>query len=253
MTTQHELSRPRFGLLAFPGLTLLDLLGPFEVFARVRGAEVQVVGLDRRPLQSDLGLRFQPQCALSEASREGQGFDLLLVPGGPGQMQLMENPRVLGFLRQQAKRTRYMTSVCTGSLILGAAGLLRGYRATTHWLCLDLLPHLGAEAVAERVVVDRDRICGAGVSAGLDLALVATALLCGEAEARRVQLLLEYDPAPPFRGGSPESAPPALVTALSRERQGLHAARREQVLRVVEGWAEDVPGRSPRTTKEVRV
>jgi cyclohexyl-isocyanide hydratase len=126
----------------------------------------------------------------------------------------MDDPTCVGFLRERGERARYVTSVCTGALLLGAAGLIRGYRATTHWLSLELLPFFGATPVAERVVVDRNRITGAGVTAGIDLALVVAAELCGEDVAREIQLEIEYDPSPPFDGGSPERATPDLVARL---------------------------------------
>lgn len=216
------------GMLVFPGVTLLDLVGPLEVFGRIPGTRISLLGATMGAIASDVGLRFHPDATLATRRR----FDLLFVPGGPGQTSLMEDEAVLGFLRAKARSARFVTSVCTGSLVLAAAGLLDGYRATTHWLALDLLARLGARATAERVVVDRDRITGAGVSAGLDLALVVTAALAGEAAAREIQLVLEYDPQPPFASGSPKTADAALVAEVRAGRAELQDQRREQVERI---------------------
>jgi cyclohexyl-isocyanide hydratase len=138
-------------------------------------------------------------------------LDLICVPGGPGVSAMMEDREVLDFLRRQAEHCRYITSVCTGSLILAAAGLLKGYKATSHWLSIDQLALLGAVPVSERVVVDRNRITGAGVTSGIDFALTVAAQICGADLAQEIQLSMEYDPAPPFVGGSPRSAPSGVV------------------------------------------
>jgi cyclohexyl-isocyanide hydratase len=147
-------------------------------------------------------------------------------------MDKMENEEFMTFLRERSQSAEWVCSVCTGSLLLAAAGLLSGYRATTHWLCLDLLSLLGAEPVAERVVIDRNRITGAGVSAGLDLGLVVAAQFCGEAVAQAIQLLLEYDPQPPFQSGSPKTADERLVDQVTAIRAKLQSERRQQIKRI---------------------
>jgi cyclohexyl-isocyanide hydratase len=210
------------GMLLFPRLTQLDLTGPHEVFARLPGARVLLLAETAEPVRSESGLLFQPDLPFDQAPP----LDVLFVPGGAGIGDAMLSLRTLEFLRAQAGRARYVTAVCTGSLLLGASGALRGYRATTHWLSLDLLPLVGAIPVRERVVVDRNRITGGGVTAGIDFALRLAAELCGEDKAQEIQLLLEYDPAPPFSAGSPRSAPPELVERLTQQRRPLQERRR---------------------------
>lgn len=216
------------GMVLYPYLTQLDLTGPYEVFARLPGARVVLIAASREPVRSEHGLRIVPDVSFAEAPE----LDILFVPGGPGQYAAMEDAALVGFLRERGARARYVTAVCTGALLLGAAGLLRGYQATTHWLSLDLLAPLGATAVAERVVVDRNRITGGGVTAGMDFALTVAAALCGEEVARTIQLTIEYDPAPPFTSGSPRTADPALVERVRAARQAFQEQRRQQVKRV---------------------
>jgi cyclohexyl-isocyanide hydratase len=153
------------------------------------------------------------------------------VPGGAGQVAMMDDAAVLEFLAKQGATASFITSVCTGSLVLGAAGLLKGFRAACHWMSRDQLELLGAVPVAERVVVDRNRVTGAGVTAGIDFALRLAAMLRGEAEAKRIQLQMEYDPDPPFQAGSPESAGTELVAALSKRFEPFVTVRREATLR----------------------
>ena len=211
----------RVGMIVFPGLTQLDLTGPYEVLARLSDTAVSLIGETRTPVRSDTGLRLMPDATFDDAPP----LELLFVPGGPGIGDAIENEQLLAFLRERALHAAYLTSVCTGSLVLGAAGLLRGYRATTHWLSMSLLAPLGAIPVEERVVVDRNRITGGGVTAGIDFALRLAAELRGEAVARRIQLLLEYDPAPPFSSGSPRQASRELVADVTAERRAVQAAR----------------------------
>jgi cyclohexyl-isocyanide hydratase len=215
------------GFLAYPGLTQLDLTGPLEVFSRLPGAEVRTIGVTLDPVQSDSGLRIVPDVTCTAVA----ALDLVCVPGGPGVNQVLEDPMVLEFLRRVEPGARYVTSVCSGSLILGAAGLLRGYRATSHWMSLDLLAAFGATPVAERVVVDRNRITGGGVTAGIDFGLRVAAELRGREAAERIQLMLEYDPAPPFDAGSPGRAPASVVEAVRRTGSAYLDARREIVRR----------------------
>jgi cyclohexyl-isocyanide hydratase len=195
------------GLLLFPNLTQLDLTGPYEVFARTPGCTVHVVWKTTAPVKSDRGLALVPTTTFADCPQ----LDILCVPGGPGQVALMEDAEVLGFLRQQAAAARYVTSVCTGSLVLGAAGLLKGYRATTHWMSHDQLSLLGAIPVDERIVIDRNRITGGGVTAGIDFALAVVGKILGPEAAQAIQLQIEYNPAPPFDAGHPRTAPVALV------------------------------------------
>ncbi len=210
------------GLLLFPEMTQLDMTGPYEVFVSMPRTTTHLVWKTLEPVATGGGLRMLPTTTLADCPK----LDVICVPGGPGQVALMQDDEVLGFLRKQAETCRFVTSVCTGSLVLGAAGLLRGYRATCHWLSLDQLALLGAEPIAERVVMDRNRITGGGVTSGIDFALFLAAQLFGEDVARGIQLRIEYDPAPPFDSGSPRTAAPALVAALSTELKDRQAARR---------------------------
>jgi cyclohexyl-isocyanide hydratase len=210
------------GLLVFPGLTQLDATGPYEVFARIPGAHVSLVAQDLEPVVSEHGLALVPTARISDGAR----YDIVCVPGGGGTNALLSDDAVLDFLREQAKTARYMTSVCTGALVLGAAGLLDGYRATTHWLSHDLLPLFGAMPENARVVVDRSRITGGGITAGIDFALVVAAELAGEATARQIALMMEYDPLPPFGPGSPDSTPLSEVRAVRDARAAFQAKRR---------------------------
>ena len=199
----------RIGLVLFPGLTQLDLTGPAEVFYRVPGAEVLRLWKTLEPVTSDRGMSILPTVRFEDCPP----LDVICVPGGPGQVALMEDDETLSFLRRMAAGAQLVTSVCTGSLLLGAAGLLSGYRATCHWGSIDQLALLGAEPVAERVVRDRNRITGAGVTSGIDFALSVAAELVGADTAQQIQLQMEYDPQPPFPVGSPRTAPAAMMEA----------------------------------------
>jgi cyclohexyl-isocyanide hydratase len=210
------------GLLLFPEMTQLDMTGPYEVFASMPRTTVEVVWKTLEPVTTGGGLRMLPTTTIAACPR----LDVICVPGGPGQVALMQDAEVLDFLWKQAETCRFVTSVCTGSLVLGAAGLLRGYRATCHWLSLDQLALLGATPVAERIVRDRNRITGGGVTSGIDFALFVAAQLFGEEVAKEIQLRIEYDPAPPFNAGSPRTAEPALVAALSARLKDRQEARR---------------------------
>ncbi|WP_118133862.1 DJ-1/PfpI family protein [Oceanicella sp. SM1341] len=211
----------RIGLLLFPDLTQLDLTGPLEVFSRMPGAEVSLLWKTLEPVRSDRGLGLLPDMRLADC----EALDILCVPGGPGQIALMEDAEVLGALRRLAPGCRLVTSVCTGSLVLAAAGLLTGRRATCHWSSLDQLALFGAEPVAERVVRDGNRITGAGVTSGIDFALAVAAEVLGEEAAREIQLQIEYDPAPPFDSGAPRTAAPELLARVT-ERIAPFIARR---------------------------
>ena len=210
----------RIGFLLFPRLTQLDLTGPYEVFARLPDVQVMLIG--EGEARSDTGLRLRADLSPSEAPQ----LDVVCVPGGPGVNAVMEDGAALAFLRRQAERASWVTSVCTGALVLGAAGLLRGYRATTHWMSLDLLAAFGATAVRERVVIDRNRATGGGVTAGIDFGLRLAAELRGERVARAIQLGMEYDPAPPYDAGSPRTADRELVESVSASRRAMIDERR---------------------------
>lgn len=200
----------RIGMLLFPGLTQLDLTGPLEVFGRIPDAEVLLVWKSLDPVASDRGVRLVPTTRFADCDV----LDILFVPGGPGQIELMRDTETLDFLRRVAPGCRFVTSVCTGSLVLAAAGLLAGCRATSHWSSVDQLALFGVTPVNERVVRDGNRITGAGVTSGIDFALTLAAELLGEEAAREIQLQIEYDPAPPFPGGSPRSVSPERLAAV---------------------------------------
>lgn len=191
------------GMVLYPGVTQLDFTGPYEVLARMPETQVRLVASTLQPVRTEWGMAIVPDATFDDAPP----IDILFVPGGWGVNARLEDAELLGFLRDRGARARYVTSVCSGALLLGAAGLLRGYRATTHWLSLDLLPSFGATAVEQRVVRDRNRFTGAGVSAGIDFALVLAAELFGAAVAQAIQLAIEYHPVPPFDSGSPLTAP----------------------------------------------
>ena len=216
----------RIGLALFPGLCQLDLTGPHEVLARLPGARIEVVARTIAPLATDRGLILTPDVALADAPR----YDVFVMPGGPGQQALMDDADWLGFLQAQATGAKVMMGVCTGALVLGAAGLLRGYKATTHWSCHDLLALLGAEPIERRVVIDRDRLTAAGVTSGIDGALALAELLCGREVAERIQLALEYRPEPPAQAGSPNTAPADLVAAMRTSGAALYDARKQACL-----------------------
>jgi cyclohexyl-isocyanide hydratase len=215
-------------MILFPNLTQLDLAGPYEVFARMPGTRVHLIAATLEPVRSERGLMISPDVTFEDAP----ALDILCVPGGVGVNPLLEDARLLAFLREQSRHVQYLTAVCTGVLLLGAAGLLRGYRATTHWLSIDLLPLFGASPVAERVVVDRNRITGGGVTAGIDFGLAVAAQLFGDRVAQDIQLMIEYNPAPPYQSGSPYTAPADLVAAARETRQKVQAERRAIAERV---------------------
>lgn len=209
-------------MLLFPRLTQLDLTGPFEVFTRFKELKVDLVWKTMDPVTDASGLRILPTATFADCPQA----DILFVPGGPGQMGVMEDVETLDFLRRQAAGALWITSVCTGSLVLAAAGLMIGYRATCHWSSIDQLALFDVTPVAERVVVDRNRVSGAGVTSGIDFGLTLAAMLFGEERARRAQLGMEYDPHPPFAGGTPSTAPAATVAAVTDALQPFLAQRR---------------------------
>jgi transcriptional regulator GlxA family with amidase domain len=214
----------------YPGVTQLDFTGPFEALARVPGLRPVLASAAGGTVESEHGLAFADTRRLADVER----CDLILLPGGPGQAAVMADPAFLGEVRRLAEGARYVGSVCTGSLILGAAGLLGGRRAASHWAFRDLLRLFGAEPVADRVVRDGNLFTGGGVTAGLDFALTVIAEIAGEETARRIQLALEYAPAPPFDAGRPETAPAETVEAV-RTLFAQSFPARERAIRAVAG------------------
>lgn len=220
----------QIGLLVFPRVTQLDFTGPLQVFSAVPGAKLHLIWKRIEPVPSDSALIVTPTTTFADCPQ----LDVICVPGGRGTDDLLNDEEVLEFLRRQAAGAKYVTSVCTGSLALGAAGLLKGYRAATHWSAMDLLAQFGATPTKTRVCVDRNRVTGGGVTAGIDFALTLVSIMVDRTTAEAIQLGLEYNPAPPFNSGSPDTAP-AEVLALLKERGAQNQARRlEAVKRAAE-------------------
>jgi cyclohexyl-isocyanide hydratase len=213
------------GLLLFPKLTQLDLTGPLQVFASLPCAKVHLIWKRIEPVPSDSVLALTPTVTFADCPQ----LDVICVPGGSGTDDLVNDQETLDFLRAQAADAKYITSVCTGSLVLGAAGLLGGYRAATHWSAMDYLPLFGATPAKTRVCVDRNRITGGGVTAGIDFALTLVSILADRQTAEAIQLRLEYNPAPPFNAGSPDTAPPEIL-ALLQDRIARSKQPREQAI-----------------------
>ena len=224
----------RIGMLIFPGLTNLDFAAPLDVFGRMPNTEVHVLARTLEPVRSDIGFPVLPTRSMADAPR----LDLLFVGGGPGINALLDDAETLDFLAARAPEAQWITSVCTGALVLGAAGLLRGYKATTHWTAMEALRPFGAEPTNQRVVIDRNRVTGGGVTAGVDFGLTIAALLHGEAFAHAMQLGMEYEPAPPFRGGSASTAPSELVERVKAQMApgtAMRVAAAERIARA-RGW-----------------
>jgi cyclohexyl-isocyanide hydratase len=217
----------RIGLLLFPDITQLDMTGPYEVFTKFPGAEVHLVAASMAPVEANGGMRILPTTTYAACPQ----LDLVCVPGGAGMNPLLNDAETLDFLRRQAKGAKYVTSVCTGALVLGAAGLLKGRRAATHWMSRDMLKAFGAVPTAERVVVDGNVITGGGVTAGIDFALTVAAEAFGPDLAKSIQLAIEYDPQPPFNAGSPEGAGAEAVARTTTAASRRQAERQEAVNR----------------------
>ena len=217
------------GILVFPGVQQLDLTGPYEVFASLPDTKVHLIWKDRAAITTATGLVLGPTMTFGECPK----LDVICVPGGGGVNALLEDAETLDFVRAQAKQARYVTSVCTGSLVLGAAGLLKGRKATTHWFAHDFLEKFGAIPVHGRVVRDGNLITAGGVTAGIDFGLVVVAELVGKTEAEAIQLGLEYAPAPPFTAGTPEQAPTAVVAAVKERLAPTRRAREAIIARLV--------------------
>jgi cyclohexyl-isocyanide hydratase len=215
----------QIGMLVFPRVTQLDLTGPVQVFSSVPGAKLHLIWKRIEPVPSDSVLTLTPTTTFADCPQ----LDVICVPGGVGTDDMVNDEEMLDFLRQQATGAKYITSVCTGSLVLGAAGLLQGYRAATHWTAMDYLAKFGATPTKTRVCVDRNRVTGGGVTAGIDFALTLVSLLVDRTTAQAIQLRLEYNPAPPFNAGSPDTAP-AEIVALLKERIAPTQARRAEAI-----------------------
>jgi cyclohexyl-isocyanide hydratase len=219
------------GALLYPRIDQADFTGPFEVLVRVPESRFHTIWKEAGPLRDHAGLILTAETTFAAAPP----LDVLVVPGGSGVDALLEDEETLAFIRRQAAGARYVLSICTGALLCGAAGLLEGKRATTHWTALELLPLFGATAVRKRVVEDGRLITAAGVTSGIDGALRLFSLVRGREAAERVQLAIEYEPAPPFASGSPQSAPPEVLEAVQRFYQPRMDARRALVERIAAG------------------
>ena len=215
----------QIGLVIFPKVTQLDFTGPLQVFSSVPGATLHLIWKRIEPVPSDSVMVLTPTISFAECPQ----LDVICVPGGAGSDDMVNDEEMLQFLRRQAAGAKYVTSVCTGSLVLGAAGLLKGYRATTHWAAMDMLTAFGATPSHTRVCVDRNRITGGGVTAGIDFALTLVAEMVDRKTAEMIQLRLEYDPAPPFNAGSPDTASPEIL-ALMQERFAPFKKRRAEAV-----------------------
>lgn len=222
----------QIALLIYPAMTALDMVAPQYAFASLMGATVHLVAKSRDPIVSDTGLSILPTSTFDECPRD---LDVICVPGGPtGTLAAMQDDTTLSFLADRGSRAKFVTSVCTGSLVLGAAGLLRGYKATSHWATRELLVEFGAVSCDQRVVIDRNRLTGGGVTAGMDLGLTVVAKLRDEFYAQGVQLMAEYAPQPPFNAGTPATAPEAVFKIMDEMFIGFRAQATEVARRVVQ-------------------
>lgn len=237
MTNSESVNHLHLGAIIFPQIDQTDFTGPFEILSRVPDSTFHTIWKEKAPVRDIRGLILTPEETFVEAPQ----LDVLLVPGGPGQQALMEDDTVLSFIRKQAETAKYVFSVCTGALVCGAAGLLKGRQATTHWASVQLLPYFGAVPVDQRVVRDGKIVTAAGVTAGLDGALVIAALLRGNEAAKEIQLGIEYAPEPPFQSGTPATAPPEVVQAFKNFTSKLTAARLITAKRVAERLGVNVP------------
>ena len=224
----NEQSPIRIGMVLFPKLTQLDLTGPYEVLNTDPRTRIDLLWHRLEPVEAQGGLILTPSATFGDYGPP----DVLFVPGGPGVLDAMDDEALLDFIRGAASHAQYVTAVCTGSLVLAAAGLLVGKRATSHWSSIHLLELMGATPVNERVVEDGKIISGGGVTSGIDFGLVLASRLLGEDTARRIQLLLEYDPAPPFESGHPDTAPAETVDAVTGLMSEVIEKRRQAAERI---------------------
>jgi cyclohexyl-isocyanide hydratase len=214
------------GMVLFDGMTQLDLTGPLEIFSRWPETKIYLVSKDFDPVACDRYLKIIPDTTFDSCPKT---LDILFVPGGNGVSSVLHDDQYLTFIQSRGKTARYITSVCTGSLILAACGLLQGYQATTHWLSINLLKEFDIEVPNQRVVIDRNRITGGGVTSGIDFALVLTAIILGESSAKEIQLGIEYNPQPPFQSGHPDVADSGLVTKVKEARREVQQERLDQI------------------------
>ncbi len=229
MTVQENISSLSIGMVLFPNLTQLDFTGPYEIFAKLPNTRLHLLAENLEPIRSERGLSFLPDTTFAECPP----LDMLFVPGGSGVNSKMEDKNFLNFLKTQGEKASYVTSVCTGSLLLAAANLLQGYRATTHWQYLDLLQMFGVETVQQRIVIDRNRVTGAGVTSGIDFALVIAAEFFGDKIAQEIQLGMEYNPQPPFQSGSLQTAPADIIASVTAATQNRYEIRRQIIQRLL--------------------
>ena len=227
----------QIGLVIFPKVTQLDLTGPVQVFSSVPGAKLHLIWKRIEPVTSDSVLTLTPTTTFADCPQ----LDVICVPGGVGTDDMINDTDMLDFLRRQAAGAKYITSVCTGSLVLGAAGLLRGYRAATHWTAMDFLDAFGATPTRTRVCIDRNRVTGGGVTAGIDFALTLVSILVDRKTAEAIQLRLEYNPAPPFNSGSPDTAPPEILALMKEKIAPAQARRAEAIHRAAARLGSGVP------------
>ncbi len=227
----------QIGLVIFPKVTQLDLTGPVQVFSSVPGAKLHLIWKRIEPVASDSILTLTPTTTFADCPQ----LDVICVPGGGGTDDMINDTDMLDFLRRQAAGAKYITSVCTGSLVLGAAGLLRGYRAATHWTAMDFLEAFGATPTRTRVCIDRNRVTGGGVTAGIDFALTLVSILVDRKTAEAIQLRLEYNPAPPFNSGSPDTAPPEILALIKEKIAPAQARRAEAIHRAAARLGSGVP------------
>ena len=223
----------QIGALIFPRLDQMDFTGPFEVLSRISNSTFHIIWKDRLPVRDARGLLLTPEATLANTPP----LDVLLVPGGIGQVDLMRDEPVLAFIRRQAANAMLVFSVCTGALTVGAAGLLRGVKCTTHWSALEVLAHLGAIPTGQRVVEDGKFISAAGVSSGIDGALLVAARLRGESAAREIQLYMQYAPEPPFASGTPDTAPSEVLAAARASVREITQTRIALAKRIAAGWS----------------
>ena len=224
------------GCLIYPRMDQIDFTGPYEVLSRIPDSTVHVIGKTKDPVRDVQGLILTPEMSIGDAP----ALDVLLVPGGLGQQALMEDEEVLSVIQAQADSGGVVFSVCTGALLCGAAGVLRGRQATTHWTAWDLLPYYGAVATKARVVVDGNLVSCAGVTAGLDGALVVVSLLRGDSAAEQIQLNIQYAPDPIFQSGSPDSARPEVINACLEGYRETKSSREAEARRFAKKF--DIPG-----------
>jgi cyclohexyl-isocyanide hydratase len=227
----------QIGIVLFPKVTQLDFTGPLQVFSSVPGAQVHLVWKRIEPVPSDSVMTLTPTITFADCPQ----LDVICVPGGFGTDDMVNDEEMLAFLRKQAEGAKYVTSVCTGSLVLGAAGLLKGHRAATHWSAMEFLSSFGAIPTRTRVCVDRNRVTGGGVTAGIDFALTLVSLLTDRQTAEAIQLRLEYNPAPPFNAGSPDTAPPEILAFMKEKYAAAQVRRREVIGRAAARLAEAAP------------